>query len=117
MIFTANQLQSSSYKFINKLSLDDNYDVNTIKSYISHYGKLSHEKIRNIKLGGKYQSQEEAFIDHCIMQYEFFRNIDYVISYSYKCLIAGASHIIEENVPILEKSITKSKEFLNKEEK
>ena len=86
MIFTVAQLCSSSYKFI-KLFNNTGAKNSTIKHYIEYYGKLSHTKIRNLKQGGldgEYLSLESKFIEHCIMQYNLFKDLDKENKYEYK---------------------------------
>ena len=117
MIFTVSQLCSSSYKFINSFN-NTGAKNSEIKYYIEYYGKLSHAKIRNLKQGGlngEYLSLESEFIKHCIMQYDLFKDLDKEIACAYKCLIAGASHIIKINEKIFKSAIKEAEEFLSKE--
>lgn len=117
MIFTVAQLCSSSYKFV-KLFNNTGAKNSTIKYYIEYYGKLSHAKIRNLKQGGlngEYLSLESEFIEHCIMQYDLFKNLDKEIACAYKCLIAGASHIIKINEKTFKSAVKEAEEFLSTE--
>ena len=117
MIFTVAQLCSSSYKFI-KLFNNTGAKNSTIKHYVEYYGKLSHAKIRNLKQGGldgEYLSLENKFIEHCIMQYDLFKDLDKEIACAYKCLIAGALHIIKINEKIFKSAIKEAEEFLSEE--
>lgn len=117
MIFTVAQLCSSSYKFI-KFFNNTGAKNSTIKYYIEYYGKLSHAKIRNLKQGGlngEYLSLESEFIEHCIMQYDLFKNLDKEIACAYKCLIAGASHIIKINEKTFKSAVKEAEKFLSTE--
>lgn len=117
MIFTVAQLCSSSYKFI-KLFNNTGAKNSTIKYYIEYYGKLSHSKIRNLKQGGlngEYLSLENEFIKHCVMQYDLFKDLDKEIACAYKCLIAGASHIIKINEKTFKSAVKEAEEFLSAE--
>ena len=117
MIFTVSQLCSSSYKFISLFNNTGSKN-SAIKYYIEYYGKLSHAKIRNLKQGGldgEYLSLESEFIEHCIMQYDLFKDLDKEIACAYKCLIAGASHIIKVNEKTFKSAVKEAEEFLSKE--
>ena len=49
------------------------------------------------------------------MQYDLFKNLDKEIACAYKCLIAGASHIIKINEKTFKSAVKEAEEFLSAE--